>query len=244
MRIAICDDQEAHLGLLQEGCRRWGESRGENVQVLGFSSGDAFLFAYEKEKQLDVLLLDIQMPGLSGMDLARKLRERRDSLTLALITAIPDFALEGYQVDALAYLVKPVSDKALFALLDKVKARSRRPFLLVEHNNGTVRLDASKILYLESQGHNTKILFGKGEFWSPHVLSYFEALLEEQFPGQFHRCHRCYLINLAHTASIYKKEVLLEENHRIPVARGRFEPLSRAYGAYYRSILQGQGLRP
>ncbi len=238
MRIAICDDQKAHLALLQEGCRRWGESCGEKVQVLGFSSAEAFLFSYEKDKRLDVLLLDIQMPGLSGMDLARRLRENRDFLTLALITAIPDFALEGYQVDALAYLVKPVADEALFALLDKVRARARQPFLLVDQEDGTRRLAIPDILYLESQGHKTRIVCKGKELLSPHLLSYFESLLAEQFPGQFHRCHRCYLINLACTSSIHKKEVLLDENQRVPVARGRFEPLSCAYMAYYREILQ------
>lgn len=237
MRIAICDDQNAHLVFLKDCCRRWGESRGENVQALCFSSAEAFLFAYEKDKQLDVLLLDIQMPGLSGMELARRLRESRDSLTLALITAVPDFALEGYQVDALAYLLKPVSDEALFALLDKVKDRSQPPFLLVDHDDQTRRVKISDILYLESQGHNTRIVCTGEELISPHVLSYFENLLSDQFAGQFHRCHRCYLINLARTASIHKKEVLLDQNHQIPVARGRFEPLSRAYMAYYRGIL-------
>lgn len=237
MRIAICDDQKAHLLILQKSCQRWGESRNEVVQVLCFSSASAFLFAYEKDKRLDVLLLDIQMPGLSGMDLARRLRENRDSLTLALITAIPDFSLEGYEVDALAYLLKPVSDDALFALLDKVREHCKPPCLLTEQEDQIRRIPVSDILYLESQGHNTRIVCTQEEILSPHVLGYFEALLDGQADGQFHRCHRCYLINLAHTASIHKKEVQLDQDHRIPVARGRFEPLSRAYMNYYRGIL-------
>lgn len=238
MRIAICDDEKAHLILLKDSCLRWGESCGERVEVLCFSSAEAFLFAYEEDKRLDVLLLDIQMPGLSGMDLAWRLREGRDSLTLALITAVPDFALEGYQVDALAYLIKPVSDEAMFALLDKVRSRRQPPFLLVDHEDQTSRVPVSDILYMESQGHNTLIVCTEKELISPHVLGFFENLLTDQFAGQFHRCHRCYLVNLAHTASIHKKEVLLDQNHRVPVARGRFEPLSRAYMAYYRGILK------
>lgn len=207
------------------------------MQLLSFSSAEAFLFAYETNQQLDVLLLDIQMPGLSGMDLAHRLRQKQDPLTLALITAIPDFALEGYEVDALAYLIKPISDEALFALLDKAKARRQPPFLLIDHDGQTERILLSDILYLESQGHDTRIVCSRRELLSPHVLSHYETLLNDQFPGQFHRCHRCYLINLARTASIHKKEVLLDQGHRIPVARGHFEPLSQAYMAYYRRIL-------
>lgn len=237
MRIAICDDQPAQLLLLQEQCRRWGKSRGESAELLSFTSAETFLFAYEIDKQIDVLLLDIQMPGLSGMELAQKLRAENDALTFALITATPDFALQGYEVSALAYLLKPVSDEALFSLLDRAKKQSAPPCLLVDHDGVTERLPLSDILYLESDGHHTRIVCMQKTFESPHVLSHFESLLQEQFPGSFHRCHRCYLIHLAHAASIHKKEVVMDQQHTVPVARGRFEPLSQAYMAYYRNMI-------
>lgn len=236
MRIAICDDQPLQLSLLQAQCRRWGQGCGEAVELLGFASAESFLFAYETDKQIDLLLLDIQMPGLSGMQLAQKLRQSRDSLTLALITATPDFVLQGYEVSALAYLLKPVSDEALFALLDRVKAQRVPPSVLIDHDGITERVPLSDIIYLESAGHNTRIVCTQQSIESPHVLSYFEAQLAEQFPGRFHRCHRCYLIHLAHAASLHKKEVILEPDYHIPVARGRFEPLSLAYMAYYRNM--------
>ncbi len=236
MRIAICDDQPAQLSLLQSQCRRWGDLRHERTELLCFNSAESFLFAYETDKQLDVLLLDIQMPGLSGMELAQKLRQSRDSLTLALVTSTPDFALQGYEISALAYLLKPVSDEALFALLDRVTAHRTPPSVLIDHDGITERLPLSDILYLESAGHNTRIVCMQQVIESPHVLSYFEAQLAAQFPGHFHRCHRCYLIHLAHATSLHKKEVILEPDHHIPVARGHFEPLNLAYMAYYRNM--------
>jgi len=231
MRIAICDDQPAQLQLLQEQCRRWGASRSVPVQVQTFETAEAFLFAYETDKAFDVLLLDIQMPGLSGMDLAHRLRAAGDSLTLALITAIPDYALEGYTVDALAYLLKPVSDEALYALLDKACKRAPTPFVLVDHNGITERILLSSILYLESQGHDTHIVCEGRTLISPHGLSHYT----QQLGSTFHRIHRCYLLNLAHAASIHRKEVILDNETSLPVARGRFEPLSQAYMNYYRN---------
>jgi len=231
MRIAICDDQPAQLQLLQEQCRRWGASRSVPVQVQTFETAEAFLFAYETDKAFDVLLLDIQMPGLSGMDLAHRLRAAGDSLTLALITAIPDYALEGYTVDALAYLLKPVSDEALYALLDKACKRAPTPFVLVDHNGITERILLSSILYLESQGHDTHIVCEGRTLISPHGLSHYT----QQLGSTFHRIHRCYLLNLAHAASIHRKEVILDNETSLPVARGRFEPLSQAYINYYRN---------
>lgn len=231
MRIAICDDQPAQLLLLQDQCRRWGALRSEPVQLLPFASAEAFLFAYETDKALDVLLLDIQMPGLSGMDLARRLRGANDNLTLALITAIPDFALEGYSVDALAYLLKPVSDESLFALLDKARRLTPAPFMLVEHDGLTERIQLSSILYCESQGHGTRVVCTDRALLSPRGLSHFAA----QLGPAFHPIHRCYLINLAHAAAIHRKEVTLTDGTALPVARGRFEALSRAYLAHYRT---------
>ncbi len=231
MRIALCDDQPAHLLLLQDQCRRWGISRSVPVQVQTFETAEAFLFAYETDKAFDVLLLDIQMPGLSGMDLAHRLRAAGDSLTLALITAIPDYALEGYTVDALAYLLKPVSNEALYALLDKAYKRSPAPFVLVDHDGVTERVLLSSILYLESQGHDTYIVCEGRTLISPHGLSHYT----QQLGPNFHRIHRCYLLNLAHATSIHRKEVLLDNETFLPVARGRFEPLSQAYINYYRN---------
>ena len=231
MRIAICDDQPAQLQLLQDQCRRWGISRSVPVQVQTFETAEAFLFTYETDKAFDVLLLDIQMPGLSGMELARRLRTSGDSLTLALITAIPDYALEGYAVDALAYLLKPVSDTVLYDLLDKVNKRSPAPFLLVDHNGTTERIPLSSIIYFESQGHDTLVVCDNCTLVSPHVLSHYA----QQLGPNFHQIHRCYLINLAHAASIHRKEVHLDNDAALPVARGRFESLSQAYLAYYRS---------
>ena len=231
MRIALCDDQPAQLQLLQEQCHRWGISRSVPVQTLSFDTAEAFLFNYETDQSIDVLLLDIQMPGLSGIDLARRLRAVGDSLTLALITAIPDYALEGYTVDALAYLLKPVSDAALYALLDKAFKRTPSPFVLIDHDGMTERIPLSSILYLESQGHDTHIVCESRTLISPHGLSHYAR----QLGPSFHQIHRCYLLNLAHAASIHRKEVFLDNETSLPVARGRFEPLSQAYINYYRN---------
>lgn len=239
MRIAICDDEAAQREFLAALCSQWGEQRGEPVQITSFASAEAFWFAYEAKKDLDVLLLDIGMPGESGMELAKKLRERRDNLTLALITADPSYALEGYTVDALAYLMKPVTEKTLFSLLDKAGKTQEKPYLLVDHSGGMVaRVALSDVVYMESDGHNTRIVCVQGEFVSPHVLKYFMNKVEElEKPSAFHQIHRCYIVNLPHVSSIHRQEVVLDNEEKLPVARGRFEPLNKAYLAYYRNLL-------
>ena len=118
-KIAICDDESAQAALLEGYVTQWAAQRGETVKLCLFPSAEAFLFAWEEEKDWAVLLLDIQMGGLSGMELAKKLRKADSSLPIIFITGVPDYVEEGYEVEALHYLLKPVRPEKLFSSLDR-----------------------------------------------------------------------------------------------------------------------------
>lgn len=234
MRIAICDDQEAQCQLLTQQLLQLAKNRSLPVQIQTFVSADAFLFAYETDKNWDLLLLDIQMPRLSGMDLARRLRRKKDDLTIALITASERYALEGYEVDAIAYLLKPVSDQALSALLTKAALRKPAESILVHVRDETVKVTLDQLLYLESAAHDTLFKLVDGtQLVCPHGLSYFETTLETSYPRRFFRIHRCYLLHLPAISAIHRKEVILVNGEVLPVARGRFPLLNQAYLSYY-----------
>ena len=234
MRIAICDDQEAQCLLLTQQIARLAKNLNLPAQIQTFKSADAFLFAYETDKNYDLLLLDIQMPRLSGMDLARRLRRQKDDLTIALITASERYALEGYEVDAIAYLLKPVSDQALSALLTKAALRKPAERILVRLRDETVKVSLSQILYLESAAHDTLFKLADGtQLICPQGLSHFEADLALLYPGRFFRIHRCYLLYLPAVTAIHRKEVILTNGEALPIARGRFSLLNQAYLAYY-----------
>ena len=117
--IAICDDDESQLDSLRSLVSDWIRSLGHSCEILCYPSAEAFLFAYEEEKRWDILLLDIEMKEISGISLARRIREDGHRTEIIFITSHFEFVSEGYDVDALHYLTKPVPKDKLISVLDK-----------------------------------------------------------------------------------------------------------------------------
>lgn len=106
-RIAVCDDREEDRSFARESVLQWAEKRGFDVDVQEFPSGDAFLFHYTEDRAWDILLLDVEMPGCSGVDLAKQVRKDSQLLQIVFLTGYSDYLAEGYDVSALHYLLKP-----------------------------------------------------------------------------------------------------------------------------------------
>lgn len=123
MHIAVCDDEPATLAYLSALVRRWGEGRADPVRVERFPSAQALWFEWEAKPCFDLFLLDIQMQGLDGVTLARKIRAADEKCAIIFITGTAEFAADGYDVSALHYLLKPIDEAKLFACLDKAAAR-------------------------------------------------------------------------------------------------------------------------
>ena len=124
MRAAICDDRAEDAQLVAQYVREWGESREESVALEMFPSAEAFLFAYDEDKNFDLLLLDVEMGGMDGVTMARRVRAENTAVQIVFITGYTDYIAEGYDVAALHYLVKPVREEKLFEVLDRAAARS------------------------------------------------------------------------------------------------------------------------
>lgn len=236
MKIAICDDDSLQLEILTKYCKNWAESFNNKADIITYPSAEAFLFAYEEGLNFDVLLLDIEMKGVSGMDLAKELRNLKDDITIIFITGIKDYVFEGYHVQALDYILKPVKEQPLECALNKALEKStlKEPFILIELNGQVIKVKEKYICYIESMGHNTILHTDVKKYESKKSISSFEKDLNDNL---FFRCHRCYLINIAKIETISKNEVILEGNFVVPIARGKWEPLNKAFLNYYRSSL-------
>lgn len=239
LHITICDDEQTQLTLLQSFLMKWAGTRKYELKINLFQNADQFLFCWEEKKELDILLLDIDMPGMDGLSLARRLRAEGESVQIIFITGLTDYILEGYDVDALSYLIKPVKEEQLFSCLDKAKERCGQsaPVLLLETAGGAARVKLADICYLESNAHDTQVHYTR------HAHNDFIRCktgiheLEKQLQAQsnaFFKIHRSYLVNLAYISKITRKEVLVDSGEALPVARGRWEALNKAYLDYYR----------
>ena len=118
VKICICDDSSEERAFINVLVREWSRQTGTDVSVSEFPTAEAFLFEYE-DLVPDVLLLDIEMPGMNGVELAKRLREGNKLIQIVFITGFSDYIAEGYEVAALHYLLKPVSPQKLFSTLDR-----------------------------------------------------------------------------------------------------------------------------
>lgn len=141
-RVAICDDDKNQLNSLQSVIEKWGRISGSPCEVSVFPSAEAFLFAYEEDKHWDILLLDVEMEGMSGMGLARRVRQDNLRAEIIFVTSHFEFVSEGYEVDALHYLTKPVPEDKLMEVLDKAGERlaAEPPSQVITCEGETVKL--------------------------------------------------------------------------------------------------------
>ena len=122
-RFAICDDDSdcaAYIRTLADG---WAKQAGAELETEMFPSAEAFLFRDEDQKDFDLLLLDIEMAGMDGLELARQVRQENQAIQIVFISGYEQYISQGYEVEALHYLVKPVDEKKFRQILDRAVSR-------------------------------------------------------------------------------------------------------------------------
>lgn len=225
--VAICDDSDVDRRSIGDMVRRWAEEARCSVRVDGFPSAESFLFEYDRNKDYDILLLDVEMRDISGIELAKRVRAQRGRAEIVFITSHFEFIAEGYEVDALHYLMKPVSERKLFEVLDRAAARLalEPPSVVVSFDGGTVKLPEADILYVESFAHYIEIHTRADVYRLKESITAFENKLS----SDFYRTHRSYIVNLKAVERISRTGVTLAGGTEIPLARGKYDDVNRAF---------------
>ena len=228
--IAICDDEVCELKIISRLVKKWAGTEGYTCELFTFPSAEAFLFEYENQKAFDLLLLDIEMKELSGLDLAKRIRTDGNRAEIVFITSHFEFAGEGYEVDALHYLVKPVAEQRLSAVLSKAANRlfSEPPSIIIKTEGSMVKLYQADILYVEAFLHYLVLCTKHGEYRIKESLSSFE----ERLSCGFFRIHRSYLVSLNYVTKITRTSVCVENGRELPLARGKYDAVNRAFIEY------------
>lgn len=224
-RIAICDDSPADLDYISLLVNEWAEKSRCTVSIKTFSSAESFLFYYTDDKNYDILLLDIEMGGINGIQLAKEIRRDNEAVQIVFITGYSDYITEGYDVSALHYLVKPVHKEKLLEVLERAvqKIKKNERILILELPDEMVRIPLYEIRYLEVQ-QNYVTIHAKNNYTIKKTLREFELELDERF----YRAGRSFIINLLYIERVSKTEVYLSDGSVIPLPRGQYEPLNRA----------------
>ncbi len=225
-KIAICEDEQNQIDHITSVVSAWSIKNGYHCAVNTFPSAEAFLFEYEDDKAYDILLLDVEMKHVTGIELARRIRKDNSRAEIIFITSHFEFIGEGYEVDALHYLIKPISGEKLMNVLSKAaeKLSFEPPSLVISCEGETVRLFESDILYVESVLHYIIIRTKEREYKIKENISAFEQKLSDDF----YRIHRSYLISLKHITRISRASVNVG-NIELPLSRGKYDDINRAF---------------
>lgn len=239
LKAGICEDNAVQQRYLERLLLKWGEERGCSLQVSAYASCEAFWFDWCEAPDFDILLLDIDLgrEGISGIELAKRIRKTDERLIIVFITALPEYISQGYDVQAFHYLIKPVEERKLKEILDSAARRvSRREECLMLEGETEVRLiPVSRILYAEAFSHSTALYLTEGQGHVCQELKKGMKEIEERLPlSCFFRCHRSYLVNLMHIRKICRNQVFLSDKTVLPVSRSRDKKLYQAFLAYHK----------
>lgn len=225
IQIAIIEDDDAHLDRLKEHLLRYEQEQHCPMQLKTFSNAVSFLENYRPV--YDVVFMDIGLQYVSGMTAARELRKLDQSVILIFVTSLAQYALEGYEVNAADYILKPVAyyDFALKLkrAMDRL-VRSSSHELLLSFQNGMVRISVGDIYYVETAGHNVLYHTKSGSFAQRRSLTSVERELRE---FGFYRCNSCYLVNLEYVRGISGYTATVN-NTLLQISQPRKEAFCRA----------------
>mgnify|MGYP000668205954 CR=1 FL=1 len=195
LHVAVVEDETEYRGLIQEMVGRYAKEYDLQIQTTAFPDGRELVQNYQK---FDILLMDIEMPHLNGMEAAQKIRGLDKEVVIVFITNMAQYAIKGYLVDALDYVLKPVSYFAFSQRIDRALVRMKkrdRKYLTIAVKGGMQKIDISQIYYVEVQDHDLIYYTAAGKFRSKGTMNEVEDAVHS---NTFFRCNRCYLVNLEH----------------------------------------------
>lgn len=226
LKIAICDDEQNQIEYITSLVTSWGAKEWHSCEIRTFASAEAFLFEYEDDKAYDILLLDVEMKNITGIELAKRIRKDNNHAEIVFITSHFEFVGEGYEVDALHYLIKPISEDKLSQVLTKAaeKLSVEPPSVVISCEGETVKLYESDILYTESFLHYIVIHTKDKEYRIKGSISAFEDRLSDDF----YRIHRSYIASLKHITRISRSSINIGKIE-LPLSRGKYDDINRAF---------------
>jgi len=217
MKIAIVDDDEIFLKNLVDQVASYPNWEDELPLILPFSSALKFLNHFEADP-VDIVILDVVMPGLSGVEAARRIYELNPNVVLAFVSSSPDHAVAGYGVDAVAYILKPARREAVHALVREAvsrRTRRHRNHISLKTGRTTSKINPDEVVYLES--NNKKVIFH-----GRNAVSEFPGKLDDfltRMPPDFVQVHKSYAVNLNHIRAMRPQEMITDDGRSVPISR-------------------------
>ena len=227
-RLAICDDDGHFSRQLAQMLEQWPE-KPEHLNLFVFEDADSLLSAHNTNP-FDIIILDVIMPLLNGIQAARELRQQDRDVKLVFLTSSPDFAVESYTVKANNYLLKPPQPEQLYRCLQELfqQIEQDAKTITVKSNKALRRIPVKQIEYIEAQNKQVIFVLTDGR-----IIQVTEPLYN--FEGQlllsdgFYKCSRSYIVNINRIETYTPKEICMRSGCRIAIARSHWKDFEAAY---------------
>lgn len=236
IKIAIVEDDVSYSNQLENYLHKYESDFGDSFEITTYTDGKFIIENYHS--QFDIILMDIEMKFMDGMTAAEIIRQNDKDVVIIFITYTPQYAIRGYSVEALDYIVKPVSYFAFSQRLSRAIARMKKreqKALIIPVKSGTVRVDVNSIYYIESQGHNIIYHTSSGEYISSGTLKDSEEALKSL---HFFRGSKWYLINLQMVEGVEDGAARLKNGKTVPLTRGRKKEFMEALAQYWGEVIK------
>lgn len=219
IRIAICDDSPAFLQQTNSMITHWDTPAAHNIITELFEDGDSLLSAHAASP-FDIILLDIMMPLLNGIETARELREKDTTVKIVFLTSTTEYAVDSYTVKASNYLLKPVNPESLFACLDELigQLQGAAKSIVIKGIDATHRILLSNIEHVEAQLKHV-IFFLEDNRVVESVEPFYTYENTLMLDDGFFKCHRSYIVNIHHIENYSHTEIFMRSGRHIPISR-------------------------
>ena len=235
IHIAIVDDEEGYVEQIRQYLAQYERESGESVKISVFYDGDSIVHKYRS--QYDIILMDVEMRFMDGMSAAEEIRKNDAEVVIIFITNTPQYAIRGYAVEALDYLLKPISYFAFSQCLGRAIKRMKNRMskaIAVNIKGGTARFDISDIYFVESRGHSMIYHTTTGEYEAVSTMKETEDMLAE---SGFFRASKWYLVNLSHVEGFKDGYAILADT-RLAVSRAKKKEFLEALTAYWGGVIK------
>ena len=240
IRIAIVEDNETDAKRLSSCIAAWCV-REEKEMMNCTVYSDAVKFLEQGASTADIVFMDIEMPHMNGMDAAAEFRKFNQDAVLVFFTRATKYAVRGYAVDAIGYLVKPIAEKAFSEVFEKAlrlhQKRNQNQTVVLRTKNGVVKVSADQIQYIEAEAHQLHVYTENGVH---HIWSGMNEMMEI-LPEDFVRCHKGYIVNMKHIYSVQKDRVTIlgRTEALVPVSRPKRAEFMQQVMRYYAQTIRG-----
>lgn len=234
IKLAICDDEVSVLNEMRVLIDKYRVERNQEIKYAAFHSPLELLAEMEKGMDVDVIFLDIIMPGGNGIDVAKEIREHDKNVKIIFLTSSAEYAVQSYTVNAYFYQMKPMWEESFFRLMDSAISeceKEKQNCLILKCKNGITRINLEKLKYCEVMGRTLQFYMEDGQvFERLGSLEEIHCQLEQYH--NFLRPHRSFLVNMEFIQNISCKTITMSDLVEIPIPHGKYSEVKEQYLEY------------